>query len=205
MQQKLSTVKEANRAEALRLANELKRIKLERQFLNADKDKMEEQKFSDLSKGIERSTREKQTFVVAASRLAETVAADQRKLTLLNAYKEHKSKQEFLADYDVRLEQLRTMKVQDEQIEEVIKKERATALFAYQGQSSAVLRVRIFTSNITQVIWFGVFIFSHFDCSVFSLLQTRNPYAERMNEKKQMEATAIRSKRESTMRSTTSH
>ncbi len=35
-----------------------------------------------------------QTTVVAAARVAETVAADQRKLTLLNAYKDHKAKTE---------------------------------------------------------------------------------------------------------------
>ncbi len=53
-------VKAANRAEALRLAAELKQIKMERQFLNADADKMEEEKFRGLATGIVRSTKEKQ-------------------------------------------------------------------------------------------------------------------------------------------------
>lgn len=59
-QSQMASVKAANRAEALRLAAELKQIKMERQFLNADADKMEEDKYRGLANGIVRSTKEKQ-------------------------------------------------------------------------------------------------------------------------------------------------
>ncbi len=38
----------------------MKQIKMERQFLNADADKLEEEKFRGLATGIVRSTKEKQ-------------------------------------------------------------------------------------------------------------------------------------------------
>ncbi len=140
MQTKLATSKEATRQEALRLAKELKQIKLEQQFASADKDKLEEQKWKELAKGAERATAVRQQVVVAASKQAEQVAVDQRKLTLLNAYKAQKAKTDFQIDYDRRLSELKTIVTEERNIEIVQTREQAQATKAYQSLSTALLK-----------------------------------------------------------------
>ena len=88
MQSKLENEKEDKKKEALRLAAELKQIKIERQFLNADKEMMEEKKLRELALGSERTLREMQESKIQESVKNNEIAAKERHRVLSNKYKE---------------------------------------------------------------------------------------------------------------------
>lgn len=146
MQNKLETSKSEKVQNALKLASELKQIKIERQFLNADKDIMEKKKLIELEKGIERTLREKQDKTCNQATVDAQVQKDLRRLNLLNKYNELEAAKKNQLDYDIKVENLTELQKEEQRETLRRKKEQAAAISDYETQTVALNRVSYFSS-----------------------------------------------------------
>ena len=142
MHSKIEAHKLESKEEAIRLASELKQAKIEKQFLNADKDIMEENKWKEVAAGHERTVRKGQEDIVHGAAKNLEIQENDRYRVLLNKFQEHEDIVKKRGEYDKKVKRLKIEKEEKENEEMQHKKEQVANISYYEKAVVEVNKAR---------------------------------------------------------------